>query len=86
MQIAGVRLQTPVARLLSEILDGAGFSDTSARIADAIRLQVTVEAALTTADYGAILDVLNRNCPPTLYRLHRELLEDERYIRRVTGT
>lgn len=86
MRIAGVRLQTPVARLLAEILEGAGFSDTSARIADAITLQVTVEAPLTTADYEAILEVLNRNCPPTLYRLHRELLEDERYIRRVTGT
>ena len=86
MRIAGVRLQTPVARLLSEILDGAGFSDTSGKIAEAIKLQVTVEAPLTTADYEAILEVLNRNCPPTLYRLHRELLEDRRYIPRVTGT
>jgi hypothetical protein len=86
MRIAGVRLDTPVARLLSEILERAGFGVTSAKIAEAIRLQVTVEAPLTTADYEAILEVLNQNCPPTLYRLHRELLEDERYIRRVTGT
>jgi hypothetical protein len=86
MRIAGVRLDAPVARLLSEILEGAGFGDTSAKIADAIGLQVTVEAPLTAADYEAILEVLNRNCPPTLHRLHRELLEDDRYIRRVTGT
>jgi hypothetical protein len=86
MRVAGVRLQPATARLLSEILDGAGFGDTSARIAEAIRLKVTVEAPLTAADYQAILDVLNRKCPPTLYRLHRELLEDQRYIRRVTGT
>ena len=85
MRIAGVRLQPPVARLLSEILEGAGFGDTSAKITEAIRLKVTVEAPLTAADYQAILDVLNRTCPPTLYRLHRELLDDQRYIRRVTG-
>ena len=86
MRIAGVRLGAPVARLLSDVLERDGHPDTAAKIADAIRLQVTVEAPLTTADYEAILEVLNRNCPPTLYRLHRELLEDERYIRRVTGT
>ena len=85
MRIAGVRLQPPVARLLSEILAGAGFGDTSAKIEEAIRLKVTVEAPLTAADHDAIRGVLDRNCPPTLYRLHRELLEDERYIRRVTG-
>ena len=86
MRVAGVRLQPPAARLLSEILEGAGFGDTSARIAEAISLKVTVEAPLTAADYQAILDVLNHKCPPTLYRLHRELLEDQRYIRHVTGT
>jgi hypothetical protein len=86
MRIAGVRLQPPVARLLSDILEGAGHADTSAKIVEAVSLQITVEAPLTAADYQAILDVLNRDCPPTLYRLHRELLDDQRYIRRVTGT
>ena len=85
MRIAGVRLQPPVARLLADILEGAGFGDTSAKITEAIRLKVTVEAPLTADDYRAVLDVLNRTCPPTLYRLHRKLLDDQRYIRRVTG-
>lgn len=85
MRVAGVRLRAPVARLLSEILAGEGFPDTAARIAEAIERQVTVEAPLTPADYAAILDVLNRNCPSTLHPLYRVLLEDERYVRRVTG-
>jgi hypothetical protein len=85
MRIAGIRLQPSVARLLSEILAGEGFPDTAARIADAIERQITVEAPLTGADYGAILETLNRTCPPTLYKLHRVLLEDQRYARRVTG-
>jgi hypothetical protein len=85
MRIAGIRLQPSVARLLSEILASEGFPDTAARIADAIDRQITVEAPLTGADYGAILEALNRTCPPTLYQLRRVLLEDQRYIRRVTG-
>lgn len=85
MRVAGVRLQAPVARLLSEIMRGEGFPATAAKITEAIERQVTTEAPLTAADYQAILETLNRSCPATLYRLHRELLEDQRYIRRVTG-
>jgi hypothetical protein len=85
MRVAGVRLQAPVARLLSEVVEGEGHPATAAKIADAIERHVTTEAPLVAADYEAILDTLNRNCPATLHRLHRELLEDQRYIRRVTG-
>jgi hypothetical protein len=85
VRIAGVRLQAPVARLLAELLEGEGSSQTAAKITQAIELRVTVEAPLTAADYEAILSVLSVDCPPTLYRLHRELLEDQRYVRRVTG-
>jgi hypothetical protein len=85
VRIAGVRLHAPVARLLSEILESEGYPETSARIAQAIELQVTVEAPLTAEDYDAILEVLTRNCPPTLHRLRQELLEDERRVRRITG-
>jgi hypothetical protein len=85
MRVAGIRLQPSVARLLAEMLEGDGFPDTAARIVDGIERKITVEAPLTGADYGAIVETLNRTCPPTLYRLHRVLLEDERYIRKVTG-
>ncbi len=85
MRIAGVRLQAPVARVLSQSLEGAGFPETASRIARAIEMRVTVEAPLTPSDYEAILETLNRSCPSTLHRLHRSLLEDQRYIRRVTG-
>jgi hypothetical protein len=36
------------------------------------------------ADHDAILDTLERDCPPTLYRLRREL-EEQRRLRRITG-
>ena len=85
MRVAGVRLQAPVARLLSERLSAEGYPATADKITDAIERRVTTEAALAAADYQAILETLNRNCPATLYRLRRELLEDQRYIRRVTG-
>jgi hypothetical protein len=85
MRVAGVRLQAPVARLLAEVLEAQGFPATAARIADAIERRITVEAPLTGGDYQAILDTLDRSCPPTLYGLHRVLLEDRRYVRRVTG-
>jgi hypothetical protein len=80
-----LRLQPKAARLLAEILERSGFPETAGRIARAIELQVTVEAPLTTADYHAIIDALGTDCPPTLYRLRRQLLEDQRYVRRVTG-
>jgi hypothetical protein len=85
MRVAGLRLQTAVARLLVDVLEGAGYAETASKIADAITRQITVEAPLTRADYEAILEALNRNCPSTLYDVRRVLLEDQRYIRRVTG-
>ena len=84
MRIAGVRLGAPVARLLTELLDGTGHAATAARIRDAIERGVTIEAPLTMADHDAILDTLERDCPPTLYRLRREL-EEQRRLRRITG-
>jgi hypothetical protein len=85
MRVAGVRLQAPVARLLAEVLATEGFPATSARIAVAIERKITTEAPLAGTDYEAILEALNRNCPPTLHNLHRHLLEDERRIRYITG-
>lgn len=75
MRIAGVRLGAPVARLLAETLEREGYPETAGRIADAIDMQVTVEAPLTGADYQAIADALDRDCPATLYRLRTELLK-----------
>lgn len=85
MRIAGVRLGAPIARLLSERLDAAGHSGTAASVRDAIERGVTIEAPLTLADHEAILDALERDCPPTLYRLRTELLEEQRRVRRITG-
>ena len=85
MRIAGVRLGAPVARLLSEILESEGYPETAGKIADAIQRQITVEAPLTHADYEAIADTLDRNCPAPLYRLRTELLEQQRRLRRITG-
>ena len=84
MRIAGVRLDTPVARLLTDLLDGKGHLATAARIRDAIERGVTVEAPLTMADHDAILDTLEHDCPSTLYRLRRAL-EEQRRLRRITG-
>lgn len=85
VRIARVRLGAPVARLLTELLDGTGHAATAARIRDAIERGVTIEAPLTMADHDAILDTLERDCPPTLYRHRRELLEERRRLRRITG-
>ena len=85
MRIAGVRLGAPVARVLSEILEIEGYPATAGKIAEAIKLQVTVEAPLTGADYDAMAEALSRNCPATLYRLRTELLEQQRRLRRITG-
>jgi hypothetical protein len=84
MRIAGVRLGAPVARLLVDILRAQGFAETADRIADAIVMQVTVEAPLTLADHEAILEALRRDCPSTLNRLRQRLDEEQRYLRRVT--
>jgi hypothetical protein len=85
MRIAGVRLQAPVARLLSEILEREGFPETAAAVANALERGITTEAPLMRSDYETILEALDRSCPPTLYNLRRNLREDERYLRRVTG-
>jgi hypothetical protein len=85
MRIAGVRLDPSVARLLSEVLRAEGFPATADSVADAIKRRVTVEAPLTRADHQAILEALGRNCPTTLYSLRERLLEEQRYVRRVTG-
>ena len=85
MRIAGVRLGAPVARVLSEILRAEGFASTADKVADAIERQITIEAPLTLADHEAILEALGRNCPATLHRLRQRLLEERRYVRRVTG-
>jgi hypothetical protein len=84
MRIAGVRLEAPVARLLSEILEREGYPETAGKIADAIKRQ-TIEAPLTLADYEAISTVLGHNCPATLYGLRTELLEQQRRLRRIIG-
>jgi hypothetical protein len=85
MRIAGVRLGAPVARVLSEILRAEGFPSTADKVAGAIEQKMTVEAPLTLADHEAIIEALGRNCPPTLYRLRESLLDEQRYVRRVTG-
>lgn len=84
MRIVGVRLGAPVARLLSETLERDGYPETAGKIADAIELQVTVEAPLTGADHEAIAEALSRTCPAPLYRLRTEILEQQR-LRRSTG-
>ena len=70
-----MRLGAPVVRLLGEILESEGYPETAGKLADAIEQQVTVEAPLTSADYGAIAEALGRNCPATLYRLRTQLLQ-----------
>jgi hypothetical protein len=85
MRIVGVRLDPSVARLLSEVLRGEGFPATADKVADAIERRITVEAPLTLEDHQAILEALSRNCPATLHRLRERLLEEQRYVRRVTG-
>ena len=82
MRIVGLRIGAPAARLLQGILEEGGYSDTAARIAEAIELQVTTEAPLTADDHEAILVALGDGCPPSLSRLRRELLEEQRRLRR----
>ena len=84
MRIVGLRLGAPVARLLVDILYDAGFDSTAAKIAQAIELRLATEAPLTAADHEAILVALGDNCPTSLSRLRRELLEETRLRRRPT--
>jgi hypothetical protein len=81
MRIAGVRIITPSARLLVELVEDGGFGSTARKIATAIELRVTTEAPLTADDHQAILRVLGSHCPTSLARLRRELLEEQRRIR-----
>ena len=81
MRIAGLRIGAPVARLLAQILDEAGFAETAGKISQAIQLQVTTEAPLTLEDHEAILLALGGRCPPELGRLRRELLDEQRQLR-----
>jgi len=46
---------------------------------------VATEAPLTWADHEAILVALGDNCPTSLSRLRRELLEEQRRMRRQPG-
>lgn len=85
MRIAGVRLAPSVVRLLVGVLDEQGFSATAARIDAALERGVTTEAPLELQDYEAVAQALSGTCPPSLYALRREVLEDLRRIRRVTG-
>jgi hypothetical protein len=82
MRIAGARIGAPSARLLVEIVEDAGFGSTASKIANAIELRVTTEAPLTAADHEAILLALGSHCPTGLARLRRELLEEQRRLRR----
>lgn len=82
MRIAGLRVAAPAARLLVGILQDAGYRDTAARIDQAIELQVATEAPLTLEDHEAILVALGESCPTSLARLRRELLEEQRRLRR----
>jgi hypothetical protein len=81
MRIVGLHIGAPVAHLLVDLLEDAGFGSTAAKIAEAIELRVTTEAPLATADHEAILIALGSNCPASLSRLRRELLEERRRLR-----
>jgi DNA-binding FadR family transcriptional regulator len=85
VQIVGVRLGAPVARLLSELLDSRGYPETAAKIADAIERQWTLEAPLTLADHEAIIEALAEklpdDAPPAAHRASRGAAPD----RRITG-
>jgi hypothetical protein len=82
MRLAGLRIAAPAARMLQEILEDGGHAATAARIAEAIELRVTTEAPLTAEDHEAILLALGEACPTGLARLRRELLEEQRRLRR----
>jgi hypothetical protein len=85
MRIAGLRIDPPVARLLAGLVRDAGFEDTAARLEQAIELRVATEAPLTWADHEAMLVALGDDCPTSLSRLRRELLDEQRRLRRLPG-
>ena len=82
MRIAGLRIAAPAARLLVGVLQDAGSHETAARIEQAIVLEVATEAPLTVEDHEAILEALAADRPTSLSRLRRELLEEQRWLRR----
>ena len=63
MRIVGLRIAAPIARLLTQVLEEAGFADTAGKVSQAIELQVTTEAPLTAADHEAILVALGQPVP-----------------------
>jgi hypothetical protein len=83
MRIAGVRVGAPSVVLLVQILEDAGFPDTSRTLANALKVQA-VEPALTVEDHEAMLAALGTSCPTGLARLRRELLEQDRWRRRMS--
>jgi hypothetical protein len=83
MRIAGLRVSPASVRLLAQMLDDAGYPATAATLRQGIELQA-IEPALTLEDYEAMLIALGDNCPTSLARLRRELLEDDRR-RRLAG-
>jgi len=85
MRIAGIRLSPAAARLLIDILEGQGHAGTAAKIGDALKRGVTIEAPLAPEDYEVLTAALSPQCPPSLYKLQRELLEYQRRLRRITG-
>ena len=74
MRIAGVRVSPPSVRLLAEMLDDAGYPATATLLRQGIELQA-LEPAFTLEDYQAMLLALGDQCPTSLARLRRELLE-----------
>jgi uncharacterized protein with von Willebrand factor type A (vWA) domain len=82
MRIAGVRVGPPAVRLLAQILDDAGYEETARTLTEAIALAV-VEPALTLADHEAILTALGDDCPTSLAKLRRELLDGQARRRRA---
>ena len=83
MRIAGLRVSPASVRLLAQMLDDAGYPATASTLRQGIELQA-IEPALTLEDYEAMLLALGDNCPTSLARLRRELLEDDRR-RRLSG-
>ena len=84
MWIAGVRVSVPAARLLTQILDDAGYTATGRTIANAIAIQSS-EPVLTVEDCEAMLAALGPSCPSGLARLRRELLEQQRLRWKIQG-
>jgi len=64
------------------MLRDAGFDATAGKLTEAIRLEV-FEPPLTLEDHEAMLVALGESCPAGLARLRRELLDEQRWRRRM---